>query len=283
MFLCSAHRDAAWETEPNAFAELLEVPDTCEATVCVCPQGRGYENTQYTLIRCDTCGSHCVHNKCLPPTKKLFTCGACVLPSVSDVASPEEPTSSLQEEEEEEETNNESTLAENVEESAQQTTSDSLESNENDSSDDSDSDDYMLSAHNFLVVKWNNILTPSHKRKSNDSTNNSKNNNNSIYEGVPVGKNLSATSDVEFVETKEEVMCISDDEEENLGSANHIAAVAQVRKKRAPFDTEMSPPIQPPNKKVRRALETMRSQSKITSFFTQLGKGVSSSSSAGWN
>lgn len=262
-----SYSDAAWETEPNAFAELLEVPDTCEATVCVCPQGRDYENTQYTLIRCDTCGSHCVHNKCLL-TKQPFTCGACVLP-VPEVPRPEEPNP---------EANNQS--IHNCSTDVDQPLSDSLKSNvgsQETADSDSESDGFPLSRHKCRVVKWNNILTtPSNKRRSKESSSSANsspnNNNNSIKEGVSLSKNISAASDVEFVETKEEVMCISDDEGDTLGSVSHVAAVSYA-KKRA-LDEVESPPIRPPNKKVRRALETMRNQSKITSFFTQLGKGV---------
>lgn len=31
------HRDASWETVPNAFAELLERHNSCDATTCLCP------------------------------------------------------------------------------------------------------------------------------------------------------------------------------------------------------------------------------------------------------
>lgn len=138
---------------------------------------------------------------------------------------------------------------------------------------DTESDDYLLARPKCMIVKWNNILTPSHKRRSNDPdmANISNENNNCNNAAVAVGKNLSTTSDVEFIETKDEVMCISDDDE-NLASANHLAAVAHAKKR--VLDESLSPPIRQPNKKVRRALETMRNQSKITSFFSQIGKGV---------
>jgi len=31
------HRDASWETVPNAFAELLERHSSCNAPNCLCP------------------------------------------------------------------------------------------------------------------------------------------------------------------------------------------------------------------------------------------------------
>lgn len=234
--------DAAWETEPNAFAELLEVPDTCEAIVCVCPEGRDYENTQYTLIRCDTCGSHCLHNKCLL-TKEPFTCSACVLPApLPDAANPEPVSDQVVV----------------VEDAVEEATAIAIDVN----SSDTESDDYPLNQLNYLTVKWGNILPTKSKR---------------IQQHEPETPNKLAnvkntsSSDVEFVETKDEVLCISDDEGGHNASSVSTHREVGRRTKRI---LDESPPILPPNKKVRRALETMRNQSKITSFFSQLGKGV---------
>ena len=33
-------KDAKWETEGEAFNDLLLRPDTCAAPVCLCPEGR---------------------------------------------------------------------------------------------------------------------------------------------------------------------------------------------------------------------------------------------------
>ena len=35
-----SHRDAAWELEPNAFNELVEMYNHCDAEVCLNPDGR---------------------------------------------------------------------------------------------------------------------------------------------------------------------------------------------------------------------------------------------------
>jgi len=37
-------RDASWELEPNAFAELAQLYSTCDAANCICPQGRTFDN-----------------------------------------------------------------------------------------------------------------------------------------------------------------------------------------------------------------------------------------------
>lgn len=250
-------RDAAWETEPNAFAELLEVPDTCEAAECVCPQGRDYENTQYTLVRCDTCGSHCVHNKCLL-TKEPFTCAACILPS----AQPEEPTEEMQVE---------PTTA-NPEEPAK---SNEIEKNtqidvEEDSSDTSE-DEIMYPSQwrTNSSVKWSSIISKITKHKdASNADKDDKDHEPVLGQAVAEVKNLSNLSDVEIVETKEEVLCISDDDTENPPPNLSSSVVKEGNKKRTNAE---SPPVPQPNKKVRRALETMRNQSKITSFFSVLG------------
>lgn len=35
-------REASWETEPNAYRELLERDITCDSVRCRCPRGRVY-------------------------------------------------------------------------------------------------------------------------------------------------------------------------------------------------------------------------------------------------
>ena len=35
-------KDAKWETEGEAFEDLLERPNRCDAPVCLCPEGREY-------------------------------------------------------------------------------------------------------------------------------------------------------------------------------------------------------------------------------------------------
>ena len=44
-------RDAAWEAEPNAYADLLERHSRCDLKKCKCPQGREYnKNDRYVNI-----------------------------------------------------------------------------------------------------------------------------------------------------------------------------------------------------------------------------------------
>lgn len=42
------HRDASWETVPNAFAELLERHGTCDADTCLCPHPENRDYQQET-------------------------------------------------------------------------------------------------------------------------------------------------------------------------------------------------------------------------------------------
>jgi hypothetical protein len=42
MCLLIPAQDAEWETEENAFNELLQRHDTCDAKDCLCPDGRKY-------------------------------------------------------------------------------------------------------------------------------------------------------------------------------------------------------------------------------------------------
>lgn len=73
-------RDADWETEPNAFEDLSERPNSCEAKTCKCPDGRKYDTpdvlAEFTLLHCDYCGSHCVHRSCTEQSE--FLCGECL-------------------------------------------------------------------------------------------------------------------------------------------------------------------------------------------------------------
>ena len=45
-------KDAKWETEGEAFEDLLERPNRCDAPVCLCPEGREYVLTNtYTPLQ----------------------------------------------------------------------------------------------------------------------------------------------------------------------------------------------------------------------------------------
>ncbi|KAL5241794.1 hypothetical protein ACI65C_009204 [Semiaphis heraclei] len=62
------HRDASWETVPNAFAELLERHSSCNAPNCLCPHQdkRTFqqESGSWEIILCHTCGSNGTHRLC---------------------------------------------------------------------------------------------------------------------------------------------------------------------------------------------------------------------------
>ncbi|CAD0207160.1 unnamed protein product [Chrysodeixis includens] len=65
-------RDAAWELEQNAFAEIYEREIFCSADNCLCPKGRGYDaDTGWWCIKlCLLCGSSGAHNACLHSHKQ---------------------------------------------------------------------------------------------------------------------------------------------------------------------------------------------------------------------
>ncbi|KAM3955985.1 uncharacterized protein ACR2FA_010039 [Aphomia sociella] len=59
-------RDAAWELEQNAFAEIYERETSCDAARCDCPRGRRHDGEGPWDIRlCILCGSSGVHLHCL--------------------------------------------------------------------------------------------------------------------------------------------------------------------------------------------------------------------------
>uniref|UniRef100_A0A1A9X574 PHD-type domain-containing protein n=1 Tax=Glossina brevipalpis TaxID=37001 RepID=A0A1A9X574_9MUSC len=72
------NRDAAWEFEPNAYAELLERPDECLAVECKNDEGRKSTSIRNPLIFCNTCGSKAIHKNCLiNDGRKEFQCHDC--------------------------------------------------------------------------------------------------------------------------------------------------------------------------------------------------------------
>ncbi|XP_005101183.1 PHD finger protein 7 isoform X2 [Aplysia californica] len=74
-------QDASWEKEPNAFQELLERHDTCDAESCLCPRGRQHSESvgQYMLSLCQNCGSFGSHKACgaLVRKYKNLVCPPC--------------------------------------------------------------------------------------------------------------------------------------------------------------------------------------------------------------
>ncbi|XP_056152276.1 G2/M phase-specific E3 ubiquitin-protein ligase [Lampris incognitus] len=59
-------RDASWELEANAYEELLEVYQHCDAPICVCSIGRKHsaKTGWFEILRCRLCGSRGTHRKC---------------------------------------------------------------------------------------------------------------------------------------------------------------------------------------------------------------------------
>ncbi|KAI5616452.1 G2/M phase-specific E3 ubiquitin-protein ligase, partial [Silurus asotus] len=59
-------RDASWELEENAFGELLQVYQHCDAVKCSCEKGRSYsaQSGFFEIVRCKFCGSSGTHRKC---------------------------------------------------------------------------------------------------------------------------------------------------------------------------------------------------------------------------
>ncbi|KAK5886950.1 hypothetical protein CesoFtcFv8_017929 [Champsocephalus esox] len=59
-------RDASWELETNAYSDLLEVYEHCDASTCLCNDGRTHSYTSgwFEVIRCRLCGSTGTHRKC---------------------------------------------------------------------------------------------------------------------------------------------------------------------------------------------------------------------------
>ncbi|XP_005177404.3 uncharacterized protein LOC101897555 [Musca domestica] len=79
------NQDAAWELEPNAFAELLERPNECSAIECENREGRRHSSAANPLLLCRTCGSTAVHKKCLPKSdKNRFHCKDCTIAMVEE-------------------------------------------------------------------------------------------------------------------------------------------------------------------------------------------------------
>ncbi|XP_006785937.1 G2/M phase-specific E3 ubiquitin-protein ligase [Neolamprologus brichardi] len=74
-------RDASWELEANAYAELLEVYERCDALTCLCNNGctHSAKSGWFEVIRCRLCGSRGTHRKCsgLKVDTKDWACTDC--------------------------------------------------------------------------------------------------------------------------------------------------------------------------------------------------------------
>uniref|UniRef100_A0A8D2ZN33 G2/M phase-specific E3 ubiquitin-protein ligase n=1 Tax=Scophthalmus maximus TaxID=52904 RepID=A0A8D2ZN33_SCOMX len=74
-------RDASWELEENAYSELLEVYERCDALVCLCSDGPTHsaKSGWFEVIRCRLCGSRGTHRKCsgLKVNTRDWACSDC--------------------------------------------------------------------------------------------------------------------------------------------------------------------------------------------------------------
>ncbi|KAM8913945.1 G2/M phase-specific E3 ubiquitin-protein ligase isoform 3-T5 [Spinachia spinachia] len=89
-------RDASWESEANAYSELLEVYTRCDALICLCSDGRTHsaKTGWFQVIRCQLCGSTGTHRKCwgLQLDARDWACSDCTHATdqtVSMVTSPQ--------------------------------------------------------------------------------------------------------------------------------------------------------------------------------------------------
>ncbi|CAG4969845.1 unnamed protein product [Colias eurytheme] len=80
-------RDAAWELEQNAFAEIYERKIVCNVPECKCPQGREYDvdNGPWDIKLCLLCGSVGAHAQCADIHTNLYVCAVCEPAAPSDV------------------------------------------------------------------------------------------------------------------------------------------------------------------------------------------------------
>ncbi|XP_043914562.1 G2/M phase-specific E3 ubiquitin-protein ligase-like [Protopterus annectens] len=86
-------RDASWELEENAFSELLQRHQYCDAEECLCEMGRKFcqSKSKWDIVRCYYCGSRGTHVTCsaLGSTRRRWTCPEChaILKRRADIAS----------------------------------------------------------------------------------------------------------------------------------------------------------------------------------------------------
>lgn len=74
-------RDASWELEENAYGELLQVYQHCDALKCLCSDGRAFTSKTgwFQIMRCKLCGSRGTHLKCssLKLSSSTWICEDC--------------------------------------------------------------------------------------------------------------------------------------------------------------------------------------------------------------
>ncbi|XP_035675086.1 uncharacterized protein LOC118414898 [Branchiostoma floridae] len=72
-------QDAAWELEDNAFEELLQRYNRCDAEKCECVQGRNFNKEwgKWRIVLCEVCGSSGIHKLCGQLKKAKWKCKDC--------------------------------------------------------------------------------------------------------------------------------------------------------------------------------------------------------------
>lgn len=227
----NCYRDADWELEPDAFAELLDDSESCGAETCLCSDGREHESRNNELIKCHMCGSNSIHSKCWKsPHLSHYTCPDCVLPVAMG----------------------------NEDNRIEECDVDVVTINECNTMNGSDEcpvqplcKEQDVSSVKSVTPNITSVTTLVDENKSMES-------NESIVPNVSaMGSSL---SDVEIIEHIVEPVLISSDEE------NSPLPQVQLGRKRT---LEVSPKNhRSPSKKIRRTLATMKNQSKITAYFT---------------
>ncbi|XP_061079128.1 G2/M phase-specific E3 ubiquitin-protein ligase isoform X2 [Conger conger] len=85
-------RDASWELEENAYVELLQVYQHCDALKCSCHGGRQYSTRvgKWEIVRCKFCGSRGTHRECssLKLYEDRWACVDCISAVNGDDALP---------------------------------------------------------------------------------------------------------------------------------------------------------------------------------------------------
>ncbi|XP_045526535.1 uncharacterized protein LOC123715529 [Pieris brassicae] len=79
------NRDASWELEQNAFAEIYERTIVCSVPECVCPNGRDHdlEIGPWDIKLCLLCGNVGAHAHCAELNGHIYVCPIC-LPAAPD-------------------------------------------------------------------------------------------------------------------------------------------------------------------------------------------------------
>ncbi|CAH1261920.1 G2E3 [Branchiostoma lanceolatum] len=72
-------QDASWELEDNAFEELLQRYNRCDAEKCDCVQGRNFNKEwgKWRIVLCQLCGSSGIHKLCGQLKRARWKCKDC--------------------------------------------------------------------------------------------------------------------------------------------------------------------------------------------------------------